>query len=493
MAGLTDEGFETKRLVEIKAGIEEDTRSALGRGINLDARSVLGQLVGIISGALDLCWQGLEAVYNAFSPSTATGLSLDRVVSLTGLTRLPQLKGTLTAWVYGDESTVVEAGFVASVEGTPASRFISLEDQTITAAESEVQTVTFSPGSPSSGNWRLTFDGQETANLAYNIDAATLQTALEALSNIAPGDVVVTGTVNTGFVITFGGTKADLQQESMTVTLNTLSSAQTVTVTETTRGGFGVAIAFQCEDFGPIAATAYSLTVIETPVSGVDSVLNYEDAVQGRNVETDAELRLRRAANVQRRGTATINGIRSALLNDVAGVTVALVVENATSSVDSDGRPPKSIEAIVEGGDDQEIADMLFATKPAGIETFGNVSKTVVASDGVSHTVKFSRPTLVPIFIIVNVTKNTNPDEGQVYPTDGDDQVIAALVEYGQNYTRGEDVVTSRLFTPINTVPGVVGIEVLIGLTDPPTLSANIPIAFNEVAEFLEANIEVNS
>lgn len=43
------------------------------------------------------------------------------------------------------------------------------------------------------GTFTLTFSGQTTGNIAYNASAATVQTALEALSNIAPGDVTVTG------------------------------------------------------------------------------------------------------------------------------------------------------------------------------------------------------------------------------------------------------------------------------------------------------------
>jgi hypothetical protein len=42
------------------------------------------------------------------------------------------------------------------------------------------------------GTYTLTFDGQTTAPIAWDATAGTIQAALEALSNIAPGDVVVT-------------------------------------------------------------------------------------------------------------------------------------------------------------------------------------------------------------------------------------------------------------------------------------------------------------
>ena len=46
------------------------------------------------------------------------------------------------------------------------------------------------------GTFTLTFDGQTTAPLAFNANAATIRTALEELGNVEPGDVVVTGNGN---------------------------------------------------------------------------------------------------------------------------------------------------------------------------------------------------------------------------------------------------------------------------------------------------------
>ena len=61
------------------------------------------------------------------------------------------------------------------------------------------------PGSPSSGNFTLTFNGQTTANIAYNASAATVQTALEGLSNIDSGDVSVTGSNGGPWAVEFTG------------------------------------------------------------------------------------------------------------------------------------------------------------------------------------------------------------------------------------------------------------------------------------------------
>lgn len=60
------------------------------------------------------------------------------------------------------------------------------------AGTAEIQTLTAS-GTVSGGTYTLTLNGQTTAAIAYNASAATVQAALEALSNVVPGDVLVGG------------------------------------------------------------------------------------------------------------------------------------------------------------------------------------------------------------------------------------------------------------------------------------------------------------
>ncbi len=68
----------------------------------------------------------------------------------------------------------------------------------------EVQTVTIT-GTPTGGTFTLTFDGQVTGAINHNAAAAAVLAALEALSNIAPGDVTVGGGAGPGtpWTVTF--------------------------------------------------------------------------------------------------------------------------------------------------------------------------------------------------------------------------------------------------------------------------------------------------
>lgn len=59
-------------------------------------------------------------------------------------------------------------------------------------------------GNPTGGTFTLTYGAQTTSDLAYNASATDVQTALEALSNLVPGDVTVTATKAGGpYTVTF--------------------------------------------------------------------------------------------------------------------------------------------------------------------------------------------------------------------------------------------------------------------------------------------------
>ncbi|WP_399553823.1 hypothetical protein OG473_39825 (plasmid) [Streptomyces anulatus] len=105
------------------------------------------------------------------------------------------------------------------------------------AVTNEVQTLTVT-GAPTGGTFTITWSGQTTAALAYNATAAQVQTALEALSNIAPGDVAVTGATGGPWTLTWGGTQLG-ENVAQPTTTETFTGGTTpdITIATTTAGG----------------------------------------------------------------------------------------------------------------------------------------------------------------------------------------------------------------------------------------------------------------
>lgn len=87
-------------------------------------------------------------------------------------------------------------------------------------------------------------------------------------------------------------------------------------------------IPFLSQEFGPIPAPANSITEILSPVGGWNTATNPKAGATGRLIETDAELRVRRANSIRLLGNATVEAIRARVLQNVPGVIDALVFEN---------------------------------------------------------------------------------------------------------------------------------------------------------------------
>ncbi len=468
--GLSSAGFSRKRLADIQTEIESALRQKMGNYINLLPSTVFANLIGVFADREATVWEMAEDVYNSQYPDTAEGVSLDNVAAISGLVRQPATYSrVLGVCLFGTTGTVVPAGTQLSVNGNPLAKFTTDVEKTLIAGTDEVQSLTFGT-LPGSGTFKLKYIDEETSALAYNVSASALQNAMNALTKLS--GVTVTGSVGAGFSITFSGNDGKQPHPLLTVTSNTTGSVATVVAT--TEGVSQAQVDVTATDLGPVQALYGTLTVIDTPVSGLDSCRNITDAVVGRNQETDLEFRARRAETLQVAGAATPDAIRSRLLN-ITGVTDALVFEN-TSQVTLDGRPPKSYEVVVAGGDEQDILDSVWASKPAGIETVGTVVGSVTDSQGVVQTVKFSRPTDVPIYITMSLVTDTT------FPATGLTLVQTALINFINNLGIGTDVVVfPQLIVAMGGIPGILDITVAIGKLPSPTLNDNITIAANEI------------
>jgi uncharacterized phage protein gp47/JayE len=170
------------------------------------------------------------------------------------------------------------------------------------------------------------------------------------------------------------------------------------------------------------------------------------------------------------------DSIRAALLQNVDGIMEAKVFENDADDVDDYGLPPHSIEAVVYGGLDSDIAQIIYKELGAGIQTTGQKVVEVITASGATKAIHFNRPHPVPVYVKV-VGLSTSGD----FPHDGVDQLRAAIVAYiGDNESGGvsigETLYHQRLPAVLYKVPGVLDFDVLIG-TDAENLQAdNIPV-----------------
>lgn len=647
--GLTPQGFNAKRLADIKQDLENAMIAQFG-DINIDPQSVFGQEIGVLSKQYADIWENLQDVYFSQYPNSAEGVALDNVVQLNGITRLPAQATTTIGVCTGNESTLIPAGSLVKIPNTnnvfsnPSSGVITRNNaysvgvsvnspvagQTYTMLVNNqafffsIPIITFT-GSFVSGNVIVvTLNGVQLAAVPFNTssnqtlaDIATqIATDPSVLSAVATNPNIITITPNVGFSVTVNSivntgsgsfptyaitfdTPSGVNQVAQYLAAVISAGSQPVSATNSggnftitadnpdtpfvasaqpglTITGQSSPVTFQCQDVGPISCPANSLTEILTPIGGWASITNPTAGVTGRFIETDAELRIRRANSIRLAGNATVEAIRAHLLQNVPGVTSALVFENQTmiqeeidivfanafvsgnqitiqmnarilptityavsslatmtqlalllaqqpevstctvgggsnnilqinmnifqevviesvtitggasqtTYVVKGGRPPKSFECVVSGGADADIAEEIWLSKPAGIQTFGNTSHTIVDSQGDNQVIYFSRPT--PIYIWVNASLSLYSEE--TFPTAGVQDVAAAILAYGQSLGIGVDVLLQRVLCQIFTVPGVAGAPTFqLAATNSPNDAPNfgtadIPIEENEIS-----------
>ena len=248
----------------------------------------------------------------------------------------------------------------------------------------------------------------------------------------------------------------------------------------TARGG--------CTEYGAFDPGPGTVNTIQTPVAGWFNASNTATESVGTAQETDEELRKRQQRSTQLTSYRQIDAIYASVLA-VEGVTYCRAYQNATAyPVDDRGIPFKEVAVVAEGGDPAAITDALFLRFPVGVIGHGSISITKYDQQGVGYPISFSRPTPIPVYVNV-IVEITNRSE---FPDNGIQLIKEAIVAYAQygdtsnteGFPPGEDVIRTRLYTPINSIAGHEIIFCEIGTEQDALAEENIPIAWNQVATF---------
>lgn len=248
---------------------------------------------------------------------------------------------------------------------------------------------------------------------------------------------------------------------------------------------------------GPINPQNNTVIVIKTPTYGWTNVTNTGVVVVGAEPQTDEELHLEQQRATSNTEYRQIDAIYAGLLN-VSGVEFARVYQNTGLTTDSRGIDAKSVAAVVVGGTNEDIANSI-AKKSANINSFfGSTEVDITDNQGQVNKIKFSRPEEVEIDVEVNITI-TDSSQFPASTEDAKKQIKQNIVSYAQynlqateGFAPGVDVIRTRLYTPVNEVPGFKINSLKIGKHSQGLSEADIDIAWNEVAIFKESNITVD-
>lgn len=480
MAGLSRQGLEIKTLDEVLTDYKLNASSifsdlvAAGDVVDVSDVGALGRMIGVIAPAEASLWEALQQVFDSFNPVTAVGIALDNIVALSGITRLASQPTRASVIFEGDLNTTISS---------PQGKAYSSSTQRVFSILNPV--VLNLNQASGVGVYPIIVLNDTDYKFSYSTDGVNFLDAIYRSPMTGTTDQTILDGLQQEVEDLFSSTFTTYQSDgrlyiTRTDPFQTANFQLSVNLSPQKIRKLGIVV----DDIvGPFPQEALTIDTISVPIVGWDSVSNPVAATTGRLTETDEELRERFRNSKFFQSQNILEGIIDALKN-VPGVTDVVIYENDTDLTDPLGVPPHSFLPIVLGGLPSDIAQAIWENKPTGIPSVGDTTVQIADSQGILHNISYKQPTEVPIYISMEIS-----DLGTM-PGDADARVKQNLVNYGDgSLFISSDVIYSRLYTPINSVPGFTVNSLTIGKTPSPTGMANIDIAFDEVASITADNI----
>lgn len=472
---ITSKGFESRRFTEILNEISQQQKDNISQDFNTSPSSLAGIFTNIITSGLVTQEELNQAVANNFNIDKAEGVYLDDLGALVGVPRLNESSTEGLIVVKVDEPTVIPQGsqFTDGSEIYEATDAFAINSSRCTELDLNISSVSqgdvFVLNINSTRYSHTVTSGQTVSDVIESLESKITPDPLVKVETDLPSNsfkIISEQALNSVYIV-----------KSPNLIINSISGTVRV----------------KNNRVGDIEANPETITSTLSNLDTLVSVNNPFALNQGREVETDEEYRARILSSSRIIGTCTLPAI-TARLRSVQGVTGVAIVENTTMETNSQGLPPKSYECIVTGGSRSDVAQTIFETKPAGIETYGDIL-AIVQYDGTPYHVKFSRPVTQYAWVIVEY----NIYDEEIFPTDGVAGIKQAVVDYGDNLDAGTDLIPKRFYGGIyRSVEGIEEVRVKLAVTsdlNPPNpndyFERTIPIDLKTIADFDINRVEV--
>jgi hypothetical protein len=467
--GVTPTGFKAKRYSDILAELGDSFKNELGIDIDSNPDSIAKVLTNIMSLSLAEQWALPQAVQSMLDINKSEGAHLENLVGYVGLTRLEEAFSNGFCFIKANKEMTIPKG--NTFRDINNHTYLNVDEIPVTTSSCVVLTLELLPSVAVNDIVTVVIGGESFHKTVSSTWTVALSTLATDIINRVNGVFTVTSDHDSITITSVNDRESANIAHSNNFKVREVTSIGNISKTEV--GDFGVP--------ANIVTGAPSL-------EGIIEVNNRYIFTVGRYRETDEALRLRHKASVRTSGAATVEAIRADLLG-ISGVTSAIIIENDTMVDVVDGTEAKAFSVVVKGGADQDIGEVLWKTKGAGIPTNGNIPVTIVDSQGTSQVMKFSRPN--PIYVHIHVEYEKYSEEFGVFPTDGEDQMRDKIVAYGSSLDVGVDVIPQRFSSNIfNSIGGLSQVNITAGTTlapnEPtPALTMNVlPVNTLSESEF---------
>ena len=458
MASFDENGLTIDRLADIKTQIQDELKEGFGSGIDLDERSPFGVIIGIVSERYSLIWEILEAVNDASYPDDSFGVQLDKLLAFNGIVREqatasvvdltferePASSGDVTIpigtqvhatsstvlWATDVEATIPSAGDFATVQATadqtgPTGALAGTLIEMVSTPSNVLSVV--NPADASLGSEQES-DSEVKARRRLQLGrvgtatASGIRSALNLLEEIRVAQLVVN---DTDFAV---GSQPPHSIAAYIATETTVNLEQDSELFFDAVLVTGNSCAIELNG-SPIAITPVPFTT-----SNAQTLVDIAAALQG-----EAEI-----------DTAISDGVDSIQVDGTSGAALPITI------VITGGASQPVVTQTFNGPVLDTIAQSLWDSKGAGIQTHGELSGTAIDDEGEIHILEFSQ--IEELVTHVELTLSVDSD----YDLTASELAIrTSIVDYATNsLLPGVDVLSFKILCAASDV-GSAGIRTL--------------------------------
>lgn len=477
--GVTDKGFVLKRYDEILKDLQSSVSNALGFDVSQNRQSMLNAALLVpFADKIASLWETAQESYYAKYPSTATGVNLDNACQYANVTRESNRRTEYIIHATAVDGTVIPKNSIVATTTNPQINLKCAAETEVSRSKCHAATIKL-VSSTITGSYQVQLNAKMYAYTAKTTDTAvSVLKGLKELLDDATGYEITVDESNV--LLTITDTESETRENEIVLSNNL--------TTETVVG----CVPYLTDDYGEIELQTGCVTNIVSNVTGLKAVVNVVDPDLGRLQESDTELRLSYIGKRYNSASAQAEAIESYLLSEVDDTKAVRVYENATDVIDSEGRPPHSIEVLVDGGNDGAIAKAILMKKSGGIYTYGDVRTDVLGKYGDVINIGFNRPEQVYAWIKVEIT------QGSVSIASEYEDIIKDIIIDTKDMTIGDSFLSQNYIAPIYAaLPGIKYCDIKVATGTDTTKSTtytagNIDATQRQVINLARSRIEVN-
>jgi uncharacterized phage protein gp47/JayE len=261
------------------------------------------------------------------------------------------------------------------------------------------------------------------------------------------------------------------------------SGIQWISQTDVTLDDKGNAVQdFRSQSLGQYQVVADISLTIMTVIAGWQTATTQYASEIGLEEETDPQLLARFYRSRSKPAVNCVDGT-VADIYALPDVTEVVPLENSSDTQDVNNVAAHTVNYVVDGGDNVQIANMIYRNWP-GTGLQGAISVPVTRYSGNTVDIQFDRPTLVDVATEITVGRRKN------FTSVDTSQIVSRVI--AMPFSIGESVYQADISDSVNQTAGVYVKSILLGRTgDELTDCDLLKMAAREKARFLSGDVTV--